>query len=301
MIDSDVVLLLVAFVFGANNIGVIRSSFQQASGKDVTLYLATGTLAFAVGYFVEGYKVKSTFTTSLTSASQGAQLMALATVLIVMTAFTLLKLPVSLSNTVLGAMVGVSLATTVHLQVNLIGLVIAAWFVAPVSAAVIAILLHRTFLHEVGRGSFVSVERWSRYLGLVAVFLTGYTLGANNLGALLGFSSGPVLSILVVAAAIFGGLLFSKSVAWLLGWRMAVLSPPAYLSALLGASATLWIYTQLGIPSSLTQAIVGAMLVLSIDRKPSIVNLRVVYEIIGSWVFVLLSSLVVAFLVGSIP
>jgi phosphate/sulfate permease len=135
----------------------------------------------------------------------------------------------------------------------------------------------------------------------VAVFLTGYTLGANNLGALLGFSSGPVLSILVVAAAIFGGLLFSKSVAWLLGWRMAVLSPPAYLSALLGASATLWIYTQLGIPSSLTQAIVGAMLVLSIDRKPSIVNLRVVYEIIGSWVFVLLSSLVVAFLVGSIP
>jgi phosphate/sulfate permease len=104
-----------------------------------------------------------------------------------------------------------------------------------------------------------------------------------------------------VVAAIAGGLLFSSSVAWLLGWKMAVLSPSAYLSALLGASITLWIYTQIGIPSSITQAIVGAMVILSIDRKPSIINLRVVYEVIGSWVFLMLSSLCVAFLLGLIP
>jgi PiT family inorganic phosphate transporter len=218
-----------------------------------------------------------------------------------MAAFTLLKLPVSLSNTVLGAMVGISMASDVRLQVNVVSSVIVAWFIAPLSAALIALLLHRTFLSVAGRRSLASVAKWSRYLGMVGVFLTGYTLGANNLGTLLGFSSGPAISILVVVVAIAGGLLFSRSVAWLLGWKMAVLSPSAYLSALLGASITLWIYTQLGIPSSLTQAIVGAMVVLSVDRKPSVINLRVVYEVIGSWIFLFLSSLSIAFLLGLIP
>jgi phosphate/sulfate permease len=81
----------------------------------------------------------------------------------------------------------------------------------------------------------------------------------------------------------------------MVGWRMAVLSPSGYLSALLGASATLWVYTQLGIPTSVTQAIVGAMVVLSISRKPSIVDSRVVFEVLGSWPLLLASSTVVAF------
>jgi PiT family inorganic phosphate transporter len=301
LILSDAILLLVAFVFGANNIGVIRSSFQYVSGKDTNLYLGAGSLAFAAGYFVEGSKVKATLTTSLTSAGGGASLVALATVLVLLTAFTLLKFPASISNAVLGAMVGVSLATNALLQANLVVSVIVAWLVAPLSAALIALLIHRTFLSAVRKGSLVSAATRSRYLGMVALLFTGYTLGANNLGTLLGFSSGPTVSILVVLVAIAGGLLFSRSVAWLLGWKMAVLSPSEYLSALLGASLTLWVYTELGIPSSLTQAIVGAMVVLSIERKPSIVNMKVLYEVLGSWVFLLLSSLVVAFLVSLVP
>ncbi len=296
MILPDAVLLLVAFVFGANNIGVIRSSFQYLSGRDTGLYLGASSLAFAVGYLVEGSKVKATFTTSLTSAGGGASLVALSTVLVLMTVFTLLKLPASISSTVLGAMVGVSLAMNARLQVNLMSSVIVAWLVAPLSAGLIALLLHRTFLSAVGRGSLVSAASSSRYMGIAALLFTSYTLGANNLGMMLGFSSGPAVSVLVVLVAIGGGLLFSRSVAWLLGWKMAVLSPSEYLSALLGASLTLWVYTELGIPSSLTQAIVGAMVVLSIERKPSIVNLKVLYEVLGSWVFLLLSSLVVAFL-----
>ena len=301
MILSDAILLLVAFVFGANNIGVIRSSFQYVSGRDTGLYLGAGSLAFAAGYFVEGSKVKATFTTSLTSAGGSASLVALFTVLVLMTAFTLLKFPASISNTVLGAMVGVSLAANARLQVNLLSSVIVAWLVAPLSAALIALLLHRSFLSAVGRGSLVSAASLSRYLGMAALLFTGYTLGANNLGTLLGFSSSPTVSVLVVLVAIAGGLLFSRSVAWLLGWKMAVLSPSEYLSALLGASLTLWVYTELGIPSSLTQAIVGAVVVLSIERKPSIVNLRVLYEVLGSWVFLLLSSLAVAFLASMVP
>jgi len=293
--SADVLLLLVAFVFGANNIGVIRSAFRQVSGRAVSLYLGAAALAFAAGYVLEGSKVSSTLTTGLTNAGTQASEAALVAVLTLMAAFTILKFPASVSNVLLGSMLGVSLAMNATIRLNVLSYVIAAWLISPLSAAILAVLIRRVILSFEARTSLMAVESWSRVLGVVAVVVSGYTLGANNLGALLGFTSGPLMSGLVLLAAVAGGLLFSGSVAWMVGWRMAVLSPSGYLSALLGASATLWVYTQLGIPTSVTQAIVGAMVVLSISRKPSIVDSRVVFEVLGSWPLLLASSTVVAF------
>jgi PiT family inorganic phosphate transporter len=296
LILSDVLLLAVAFIFGANNLGVVRSAFRQFSGWASFGYAGAASLAFAAGYLLEGHKVSSTLTTSLTSVNGEAPTAALIAILVLMGTFTLLKFPASVSNVLLGSMVGISLAANVPISLGVLSSVLAAWLLSPLSAAGMAILIQWVVLSVQARRSLVAVARWSRMLGLASVVIAGYTLGANNLGALLGFSSGPTLSVMVLIAAIIGGLAFSGSVAWLLGWKMAVLSPSAYLSALLGASLTLWLYTQLGIPTSLTQAIVGAMVVLSSSRKPSMVDSRVVFEVLGSWPILLLSSMGVAFL-----
>ena len=298
MTPSDYLLMSTAFVFGANNIGVVRSAFRQVSGRVALGYTGAAILAFAAGYLLEGYKVSSTLTSGLTDAGPGASSAALVAMLAVMMAFTLLRLPASLSNVLLGAMVGVSVAMGSSVRVGVIGYVLVAWLLSPLSAAALALLTQRVFIHMAAGASLLAVASWSRILGFAVVIVTGYTLGANNLGALLGFSSGPLLSALVLLAACIGGLAFSGRVAWLLGWKMAVLSPSAYLSALLGASITLWAYTQLGIPTSLTQAIVGAMVVLSVSRKPSMVDTRVVFEVLGSWPLLLASAMGTAFVVS---
>jgi phosphate/sulfate permease len=291
---SDLILIAVAFVFGANNMGVIRSSFRNVSGRAAAAYTGVGVLAFCAGYLVEGFKVKSTLTTGLAAASPSTLAAPLA-VLLVMVAFTSFRLPASLSNVLLGATVGVALATGTEVKTGALVSVLGAWLISPLSASLVALALHRGALSMETHRPLTWISRWSRNVGLLAVALASYTLGANNLGALLGYSSGTTATLAVLAAAIAGGVLFGRSVAWLLGWRMAVLSPSAYLSALLGASATLWIYTQVGIPTSLTQAIVGAMMVLSLDRKPTMINPKVVFEVLGSWPLLLVSATIVAY------
>lgn len=291
-------LLAVAFVFGANNMGVIRSAFRQASGRPAMAYLAMGAMAFSAGFFVEGFKVRFTFTQSLTAVGPSSSLAAITTTLLLMVALTLLRFPASLSNVVLGSMLGVSLASGAFVRVDVLSSILFAWVVAPLSAALVSLVMHRALIKLMSFMSLLGAAMVTRCLVIMSVAFISYSLGANNLGVLLGFLPGPSEAALALFATLMGGLLFSGRVAWLLGWRMATLSPLAYLSALMGASITLWAYTQLGIPTSLTQAIVGAMVFLSYMRKPSVVNPKVVYEVLGSWPILLAASLLISYFVG---
>jgi len=300
LILLDAELLALAFVFGANNIGVIRSAFQQVSGRAAIGYVAASALAFAAGFLTEGYKVESTLTRSLTTLGTDASLVALAAMLILLSSFTMVKFPASVSNLALGSMIGVSFASRTYVNFDVLVAILVAWLLAPVTAALLALLLHRIFLRAVRDRSLESAATSVRMVGTVAVIFASYTLGANNLGILLGFSGSLASTLGVMVAALAGGILFSRLVAWLLGWKMATLSPTAYFSALVGASLTLWLYTQLGIPTSLTQAIVGAMVVLSYTRKPSIVNPKVVFEVLGSWPVLLLAAMALAYLAESL-
>jgi len=282
-----------SFVFAANNIGMIKTSFQSVTGRGQWIYLFIAISGLVLGFIVEGYKLRGLASGDVVSLNAYEAEIAMITVLSVMSVFTFLRLPASLSNVVLGAILGPAMALGISYDAYRVLYVIAAWLFAPLTSGLLAILLYSAYRRIVSRMALTSVSIFNRVSALAITLLSSYTLSANNLGLLLGFPGSGLLIILI--PAILGVLLLSNTVVSTLGWRMAMLSQTGYLAALVSGSFTLWLYTQFSIPASLTQTVVSGMMALSIYSRPSIVNYRTMFELVGSWPFFLLVSIMVAY------
>ncbi|MEM0286788.1 MAG: inorganic phosphate transporter [Nitrososphaerota archaeon] len=298
MIYILLLLTSTSFVFAANNIGMIRSSFSTIAGKPYWIYMALVIIGFISGYLLEGYKVGSNIAIRLVSLNQDAALISLFVTLSVMVAFTILRLPASISNVALGAILGPAIFFGLRISYSDVYSILLAWVIAPVTSAVLGVIIYNTYVLAISKLSFLQVARLNRMYGIGTVLFTSYSLSANNLGLLIGFSSGVTSDFAILFAAVLGSILFSSFVASTLGYRVAVLSPAAYYSALLSGSLTLWFYTQFGIPASLTQTVVASILSLSMIRKPSVVNSRIIFEILGSWPFFFVFTLLLSYAIS---
>ena len=118
MIIISLLLAATSFVYAANNIGVIRTGFSGLSGRGFWLYLCLSLAGFTAGFALEGQKIGSSITNGLTHLDSTASLVALSVTLLILSIFTFLKLPVSISNVALGAIIGSAFA---------LGLPISSW------------------------------------------------------------------------------------------------------------------------------------------------------------------------------
>lgn len=288
-------LFFTSFVFSANNIGVIRPTFQGVSSSRRVFFLILTAAGFAIGFIAEGYKVGSGIVKDISPPTQLGLEVSLAVTFVIMSLFTLLKLPSSISNIAVGALLGPIVASGGFPAALPLVTILAAWLVAPATAIFFSLIVYVFRNRLVAGWPLPRVSLFNRYFTIAAVLVSSYTLSANNLGMLTSFGSGIADSSLILIAALLGIFIFSNLVATTMGWRLAVLTPGSYSSALIGGSVNLWIYTQLGIPASLTQAVVAGVMALSLVTRPSVVNSRTMFEILGSWPFFLALSFLVAF------
>ncbi len=289
---SILLLAAVALVYSANNLGVIRSAYAGVSRKGALLYTGLALAGFSAGYLLEGYKVGSSLLSSLAEIEGASLDVALAVTFVVLAAFTFLRLPASISNVSVGAVVGVALAQGVPVNFGGLIRIMGLWLIAPLTSAVLAVVIYRLYRMFVSQLPLAPASRTGRFLGIAAILFSSYALAANNLGILVAFTGGALDLASILASALLGAALFSGLVAWTLGWRVAQLSPTGYAASLLAGSITLWAYTQLGVPASLSQCAVASMMALSLRRKPVVVNAGAVFEVLGSWpLFLALSSL----------
>jgi phosphate/sulfate permease len=152
--------------------------------------------------------------------------------------------------------------------------------------------------------SLVSVDAFNRAgVGLVSLALA-YVLAANNIGMIYGTSftgsqpspADAVLTLLALAAvAVVAMALFGRgSVAGTVGDRLLSLSPEGVLAAFSGAIIVVLVATQLAIPVSVTQCLVGGMFGAAFTKKIAIVNRRLSLEVVASWVVVPLAAFFLA-------
>ncbi|MGC8719348.1 MAG: inorganic phosphate transporter [Thermodesulforhabdaceae bacterium] len=90
---------------------------------------------------------------------------------------------------------------------------------------------------------------------------------------------------------IFGGLsialgvlTYSKKTMMTVGKSIVPLDPFSALIAVLSEAMVLHVFTQIGIPVSSSQAVVGGVLGVGIARDFRTVNFHVVARVIGAWV-----------------
>jgi phosphate/sulfate permease len=297
--------VVLSFVFGWNNssllIGNVRGSGTLSHGT----ILALAVVGLLLGSILEGPKMAGSLVGSIApTASVSALIATVLTSLALTLAMTLLDLPVSFSMVMVGAFIGATLASALVPNAVRSLMVIAFWFVAPLGTALLTYVIYKGTKGLVSGLGILAVDSVNRSGALVSAFAVSYTLGANNIGMFFGglgstassMAQGEVFGLLALSAVVGVVLLGRDSLGGVVGDRMLALSPQGVFSAFVASSVLVWAGTQLALPVSITQCLIGGMLGAAFTRHVSIVNTRLVAETVSLWVVAPVVALGLSFL-----
>jgi PiT family inorganic phosphate transporter len=203
---------------------------------------------------------------------------------------TLLRLPVSASQAVVGAMVGVSFLGG-GLNRGPLGKIVLCWVGTPLGAMLMAFVLYfilRLPLRWL-RPSLFTMDPILR-LGLLACGCYGaHALGANNVANVASFliaGGGLTPSAAVAVGGVtiaLGILLFSRGVMMTVGRGITPLDGFSALVVVLAQGVTVHLYALLGVPVSTSQAMVGAVLGMGLVKGVQILNLGTLGRVLLGW------------------
>lgn len=290
-------LLLMTTVYlgwalGANDTANV---FGTGVASDLISYrLATILTAGSVilGAIIEGPKVMDTvgrFTTLTLSTASVAVLSAAVTV----TLMTSLKLPVSTSQAILGAIVGItaSIGGWSAVPQDKLTKIILCWLFTPLGAMAISAALFISLAPLVNKIRSLITFALIMKLGIIAVgCYGGYSLGANNVanvtGAFVGTDViGPLGGAVIGGAAIaIGALTYSRGVMLTVGKKIFPLGSFSAFNAILAVAITLQLFTELRVPVSNSQAIVGSIAGIGLLRGTQAINKRMLFRILIGWI-----------------
>jgi len=207
------------------------------------------------------------------------------------TLMTILGLPVSSTQAVVGAILGAGLLTggVSFAPLTKIGL---SWILTPIGGLVAAYIPYKLLvLFPRALPSRIVQRAGVIRVGLILVTCySAYALGANNVANVTGVyvSSGflsPTLGALIGALSIGLGILtFSRRVIETVGNDLVQLDAVTALIAILAEAITLNVYTVIGVPVSASQAVVGAVLGIGLVKGVKTIDGRVLLRVLFGWV-----------------
>ncbi len=202
-----------------------------------------------------------------------------------------LSLPVSTSQAIIGSLLGIGIVFG-FADFSKLYKVIICWVMTPIAGVILSIALYRVL------GFFF--ERVIADLRLQSFFLTNglivagcygaYALGANNLANVTGVYVGSGLLTPLEASAIgglsiaSGELTYSGKVMRTVGMRIVPMDAYSAVVATLSEAITIHLFTQVGVPVSASQAIVGGVVGVGIVKDVKTVSRRMLVEIGIGWI-----------------
>ena len=203
---------------------------------------------------------------------------------------TILGLPVSTSQAVVGAILGIGI---LNKQLNVAGLgkVVVCWFGTPIGALLMAVVLYRLLagFYNRSRIDLFDSDILLRLALTVAASYAAYALGANNVANVTAVFVGAG-KLTVFSASVVGGLsialgilTFSRGVMETVGEKLVRLDPFSALVVVLAEGLTVHFYTFFGVPVSTSQAVIGAVLGVGLVKGINTVSRRTLMNILIGW------------------
>ncbi len=331
LIELITIAALLAGFYVAWNIGANDSAncIGTAVGGCILSYrraIAIVILFVLLGAILEGWKNMETVGGEIVTGSGGANPLfdfPLATIAAliaagvwVMTATTL-GLPVSTSQSMVGAVIGTGLLLgytqggVATVQLGMLSPIVISWVLNPVVAAMLAFILYKALSPPLRKiKNIVSLNRILVILVITASASSAYALGANDVGASTGavyasfggrgldFGLMRMIGLLGGIALAFGAITYSRRVMHTVGAGITRLDALTASAAQFGAALTVWSFVQFGIPVSTTQAIVGAVAGVGLVKGAAAVSGRKLGHIGIAWVLTPLITCVLSFSLG---
>jgi PiT family inorganic phosphate transporter len=281
--------IFLGWSLGANDAANVFGT--AVSSRMVKFWTAAILAAIFVlaGALVEGQSGIETLQ-NLTSFTSDQAIVASVAAAVTVTLMTLLALPVSTSQAVVGAILGVGL---MNRQLNFaeLGKVVVCWLGTPVGGIVLGIIVYK-LLAAIANSMNLNIFQ-SDILLRLCLILAGsygaYALGANNVANVTAvFVGAGMLS--VSAAVLIGGLsiglgvlTFSRGVMETVGKKLVRLDPFSALVVVLAQAITVHIYALIGVPVSSSQAVIGAVLGVGIIKGAKTIQRRTLVHIFLAW------------------
>ncbi len=243
---------------------------------------------------------------------------------------TKLKIPVSTSQAIVGAIMGWNFFSGMMTDYNSLTKIVSTWVICPLLSAVFAILLYYLFRLALDRLNphLLEMDMYSR-AGLVLVGAFGaYSLGANNIANVMGvfvpaapfndldlgifvLSGTQQLFLLGGIAIAVGIFTYSRRVMETVGGSLLKITPVAALVVVLSESIVLFLFSSQSleswlighglppiplVPVSSSQAVVGAVIGIGIVKGGKNIRFKVMGEIATGWVSTPIAAGILTFL-----
>ncbi len=291
--------IFLGWSLGANDASNVFGT--AVSSRMVRFWTAAVTAAVfvIVGALVSGRAGIETLSGLTTLQLEDAVIVSVAAALTV-TLMTILGQPVSTSQAVVGAILGIGMLKN---DINLGGLgkVVVCWIGTPIGAALCAFLLYHAAARIYNRIELNLFESdlLFRFSLIGAGAYGAYALGANNVANVTAVFVGAGL-IDVFQAALIGGasialgiLTYSRPVMETVGKKLVRLDPFSALIVALSLAITVHVYALIGVPVSTSQAVIGGVVGIGIVKGVNTVSGQTLRRILVAW---LLTPVVSCFL-----
>lgn len=203
---------------------------------------------------------------------------------------TFLRLPVSTSQAVVGAIFGAGLLQH-QLHVQGFVKVVACWIGTPLGGMFFSVVLYFLLgmLYNRATHNLFRMDHIIRIALVVAGCYCSYALGANNVAnvtaVFVGAGNLDILSATLVGGAsiALGILTFSRGVMQTVGKDLVSLDPFSALIVLLSEALTVQVYTWIGVPVSTSQAVIGAVLGIGLLKGMQTIKRKTMISIALAW------------------
>jgi PiT family inorganic phosphate transporter len=226
----------------------------------------------------------------LTSFNLSQAIVASVAAALSVTIMTLVGWPVSSSQAVVGAILGIGILNS-QINVSGLGKVLICWFTTPLGGAVITIILYKSvaFYYNRIKISLFGADRLLKSGFIIFGSYSAYALGANNVANVTAVFVGAG-KLTVFEAALIGGvsialgiLTFSRPVMETVGKKLVELDPFSALMVSISLGITIHIYTIIGVPVSSSQAVIGGVLGIGIIKGTNTVSMKTLKGIFLGW------------------
>ncbi len=216
---------------------------------------------------------------------------------------TAMKLPLPITQAVFGAAIGSGIFQGIPVAAGNVSLVVLSWALTPFAAAAFSFIVSRVLRHR-SIGSVGGAVVVYGAITIAASFYTSYSFGANTLGLIMGVVEGDLgweaAFVLAVAATSLGGLLAGEAVSRTIGERLANLGPQTAFAAQVSGAFTVHLFTQQGIPTSISHAIIGGVSGGGAEKGVSALSRDTAVKLVALWIATPLLSLLMAMLLHAV-
>ncbi len=246
---------------------------------------------------------------------------------------TRVLLPVSITQAIVGAIVGWNIFSQSITDINALVRILATWAACPILGGAIAALLYKLTALFLTRAKLhlLRLDLYTRWGLILAGALGSYSLGANNIGNVMGvfvasspftdvqlssglsFTSTQQLFLLGAIAVAVGVFTYSKGVMMTVGSKIMPLTPVGAWVVVVSHSLVLFLFSSVAlqqflvrhglppvplIPVSSSQAVVGAVIGIGLlkgVKGTRQIRWRVLLRIASGWVSTPILSAVLCF------